>query len=517
MSSMTRLGLTLMGLAVALGILGDVLLRPLPLGVNLAVWMVCFAATIVAVARWQQRPLGATSGLLAAALVFAALPAWRASPVLLGLDLLAVLVVLGLMPAGVSLTRLATAGLSGYAANLTRAGTYLGTGPVLGAVYSIAWPEVRAASRLEAALPAVRGTMLAVPLVMVFAVLFSSADANFDQMIVGLFDWNVREVVAHIVITSIGAYLAAGALGYLLVAQDVSVPTDGVRHMMTLSIVEIGMALAALDVLFLIFVVVQAPYLFGGALTIERLETLSYAEYARRGFFELVTAAALVLPLLITADWSLHRTRRRDRITFRLLAGGLVGLVFIVMASAVQRMMLYQSEYGLTELRVYTTAFMGWLAVLFLLFLGTVWRGAPRPFAAAALGSGLLAIVALHILNPDDLIARTNVIRPNFDALYASSLSADAVPALLASLPHLAEAERTVVAGCLHHRWGQPDGPDWRTWNLARATGRQLALANAEQLPNLDAAGWTLAGVGKAACTTGKLPYQRAGERTPQR
>ena len=379
------------------------------------------------------------------------------------------------------------------------------------------WPEVRAATRWEAALPVLRGTLLAVPLVLVFAVLFSSADANFDQMIAGLFAWEIDEAIAHVLIASIGAYLAAGALNYLFLAADEPAPTEGVRGMMTLGIVEIGMALAALDALFLAFVVVQAPYLFGGALTIERLATLSYAEYARRGFFELVTVAALVLPLLIAADWSLRRTRRRDTVIFRLLAGGLVALVFIVMASAVQRMLLYQSEFGLTELRVYTTAFMGWLAVLFLLFLGTVWRGAPKPFAAAALDSGLLAIVALHVLNPDDLIARTNAMRPNFDALYNSSLSDDAVPALVASLPNLTEAERTVVAGCLLHRWGKPDAPDWRSWNLARTEGRQLALANVEHLAGLDPTAWTAAGAASAGCFTGTLPYQRAGERTPER
>ena len=34
----------------------------------------------------------------------------------------------------------------------------------------------------------------------------------------------------------------------------------------------------------------------------------TYAEYARRGFFELVAVAALVLPLLLCAHWLVRRT-----------------------------------------------------------------------------------------------------------------------------------------------------------------------------------------------------------------
>ena len=75
MSSMTRLGLALMGLAAALGVLGDLVLRPLPLGINVALWTACFAAGVVAVAVWQARTLGASRWLLLTALVFAAFPA----------------------------------------------------------------------------------------------------------------------------------------------------------------------------------------------------------------------------------------------------------------------------------------------------------------------------------------------------------------------------------------------------------------------------------------------------------
>src|SRR5262245_41251763 len=94
-----------------------------------------------------------------------------------------------------------------------------------------------------------------------------------------------------------------------------------------------------------------------------------------QGFFELVGVAALVLPLLLAAHWLLRKEKARDEIVFRVLAGAQIALLFVMMVSAFQRMRLYQREYGLTELRVYTTVFMGWLAVVFVWFTMTVLRG----------------------------------------------------------------------------------------------------------------------------------------------
>jgi Domain of unknown function (DUF4173) len=64
----------------------------------------------------------------------------------------------------------------------------------------------------------------------------------------------------------------------------------------SLGIVEIGIVLGLLDLLFLTFVVIQVRYLFGGAGRVAATAGLTHTEYARRGFFELVTVTALALP-----------------------------------------------------------------------------------------------------------------------------------------------------------------------------------------------------------------------------
>src|SRR5439155_15568837 len=124
---------------------------------------------------------------------------------------------------------------------------------------------------------------------------------------------------------------------------------------------------------------------FGGDTRVQVTPGLTYAEYARHGFFELVTVSALVLPVLLATHWQLKKEKRGHDWLFRLLAGVLVLQLFVVMASAMQRMLIYHVAYGMTELRFYTTAFMGWLAIVWVWFLATVLRGQRKRFAFGAL------------------------------------------------------------------------------------------------------------------------------------
>ena len=168
---------------------------------------------------------------------------------------------------------------------------------------------------------------------------------------------------------------------------------------------------------------------------------MTYADYARHGFFELVIVAVLVLPLILGADAVADGTRRQLRLV-RGLAVTLIALVGVVIASALQRLWLYQEQFGLTELRVYATGVVLWLAVVFVWLAVTVLRGRRHLFATGAVALGFAATLSLNVLDPDALIARTNVARPQADVSYLASLSDDAVPTLLRA----ASAARSVAA-----------------------------------------------------------------------
>jgi hypothetical protein len=215
--------------------------------------------------------------------------------------------------------------------------------------------------------------------------------------------------------------------------------------------VPLIVVLALLDALFLGFVAVQAVYLFGGADTLIRTG-MTHSEYARRGFFELVTVAALVLGLILLFDWLARFADRKARLAISLLHGLLILLTLAILASALIRMRLYELEFGLTQLRFYTTAFMAWLAAVLFLTAATVlplrspYGPGRRRFAFGALVAILALVAFLDLANPDAWIARVNLDRaangvgqPLDVAYLTGGLSLDAVPVNVTGLDQVSD------------------------------------------------------------------------------
>jgi Domain of unknown function (DUF4173) len=474
-SERTKLGLGVLGAAAVLGLLGDLLLRATPWGLNVFLWVLALVALVWGVAAWRGVGLhGEGRWLAVPLLLFSALFIWRDSNTLATLTGLALLAALFLAALRTRSGRLVIAGLADYLYWVLQAAIYAYVGLVPLALKDVAWREVRP-GRFSPVLAVVRGLAIAVPLMLFFGALFVAADAVFEHLISDLFGFDIAELVNHVLLFALFAWVSGGLLRPALVGGEFP-PVQRPTYL-RLGIVELGVAMGLLNALFLLFVLVQVRYFFGGRDLVSGLTGLTYAEYARRGFFELVTVTALVLPLLLFAHWLLRTDKRSHTRLFALLASSLVCLLFVVMASAFERMRLYTEAFGLTELRLYATAFMLWIFAVLLWFLLTVLRNRRERFAFGTLVAGFVAIAVLNVLNPDALIVRTNVARmeagKTFDAPYLTSLSADAVPPLLASLSSMSGADRRTVEEALRSRWSSPGG-DWRTYNLGRSRAREM-------------------------------------------
>jgi hypothetical protein len=249
-----------------------------------------------------------------------------------------------------------------------------------------------------------------------------------------------------------------------------------------------GLALGVVNVLFLSFVAVQVGYLFGGASHLLRTAGLTAAEYARRGFFELTAVSALVLPMLLAAHALVRPSDRGHLRLYRVMSVTMLGLLAAIMTSALARMRLYTEAFGLTESRLYATAFMLWLALVFVWFAATVLRGRAERFPTGALVAGLGMLGMLHVANPDALIVRVNAARAAaglpFDSSYVTGLSDDAVPALLEALPALPADARLAIAKRLTARSRTPawNRADWRSWNWGRAHARTALAARLDAI-----------------------------------
>ncbi len=341
-----------------------------------------------------------------------------------------------------------------------------------------------------------RGAAIALPLLLIFGSLFWAADAAFAAIVKNSLQFDGVQIWQHALLAGGTFWCACGFLQsmhgkgkeqalHLQEALETPIETayptahgDGKQKEFSLGIVEVSVVLGMMNLMFLTFVFVQAQYFFGGSNLVEATTGLTYADYARRGFFELVTVAALLLPVLLSLDFLFKASTRNQLLIFRSLNLLQLGLLFVVMISAVQRMRLYQFEYGMTELRFYTTAFMGWIFVVCLVFIATVLRGKRHRFAFASVSSGLLVVIALHAINPDALIVQANVNHARagktFDVQYALSLSNDAVPDLIALAPQLSRENQKIIWDSLKGEYKQAWKTDWRSWNLSRARAYEV-------------------------------------------
>jgi len=297
--------------------------------------------------------------------------------------------------------------------------------------------------------PVVRGILIALPIVAIFASLLSSADVVFGQRVeefIELFNLeNLPEYIFRLVYILVFAYALAGI--YLHAAsksKDERLVGEEKPVMPAfLGFTEATIVLGSVAALFAAFVFVQFQYFFGGQANIQ-IDGYTYSEYARRGFGELVAVAFFSLLLILSAS---SITRRESEIQRRVFSGlgiGIVVLVLVMLVSAFQRLLLYEAAYGFSRLRTYTHVFILWLALLLVAVVVLEILHRERAFALAAVIASLGFVLSLGIMNVDGFIVRQNISRAlqggelkvsqtgraEFDATYLSELSLDAVPAL---------------------------------------------------------------------------------------
>lgn len=484
--SSTGIGLV----ALAAGLLGQYLFVDAAFGINVPIATVALLA-----AGWLVRdearpaPRLADAWLAPAAVILAAFVALRGDVTLVTLDILGAIVLSGAALASVGGLRVLErpfAALVALAGRLALSALTAGARPL--AAIATAIPTMRGSSRGSQIAPVLRGLLIAAPLVILFVVLFSSADAVFARITEDLLDWNVDfgSVPGRLAVMAVVAWVAAGLLAFVATGEDRAPrPASSVAapDRFRLGSAEAVTVLVVLDLLFIGFVVLQGAYLFGGRDTLAA-SGLTYAEYARRGFFELLAVAFLVGGLILAME-AFVRARSRAYVA---AAIGLVVLTIAVLASAFLRLRLYQDAYGWTELRFYVLAAIIWLAIGAVMAIATVATDRTRWLVhgmfVLSVGFGL----AFNVIGPVRLIAEQNVERAihpelvapggetGLDVTYLASLGDDALSVVAdhrCALPGsvAAEAFDTVEAWTYRLAHDQP-GKTWQAWNLSRERGR---------------------------------------------
>lgn len=414
--------------------------------------------------------------LLAAASVVSVFLFLRASPWLLVMDLVTIVVLVSLACSAERDALPFVSRCSGFVRRLWATG-----GAVLTAL-------PRATQALGTLLPkgstgtrrvlwqVLRGLLLAGPILVVIGVFLAWADPVFASLFDLDLDLGLGPVFAHAAIAGAAIWIACGWF-----VQASRPPVRATAAPVSIGSIEGLVVMAGLTTLYGVFALSQLVVSRRGADYVVARTGLTYAEYARSGFFQLLWVAAVTVVVLVSLRSVVRLGSPRARRLFALLGAAAASLTLVIVHSAVVRLQLYDDVFGLTRLRYFSAAFAWWLAVVFVLvgvaMALTATRFGERDRLLFALGCSAVAlVVVLNLVNPDRVIAQHNIERAAdgaaFDADYAVTLSSDATPVLLEVLPSLDEPARAVLSAelCDQARSGEPVGWNLSLWRAASAT-----------------------------------------------
>ena len=438
-------------IVILLGWSFDFLFWRKPLGVNFAIFVVLCLATGIVLLRMDGLRLARGTGLLLFPItLLAAMTFVRLEPMTVFLSISMVFFLMGVF---------ALTFLSGDWVRYTLFDYVFGYLQLIGSM--IARPigfaaENRRSSSEQPSLsekrttqvwPILRGIVIALPIIAIFASLLASADPIFAKRLEGLVDLfkidNLPEYIFRLAYILIFAYVLAGAFLHAAQKSDEKVQ-EKTWISPFLGFMEASIVLSSVVLLFVTFVVIQFQYFFGGQANIT-IEGYTYSEYARKGFGELVTVAFFSLLLLLGLGAITRRETENRRRTFSILGVGLVVLLIVMLIAAFQRLVLYEAAYGFSRLRTYTHVFMIWLGLLLVAVVVLEVLHRERAIGLAMIVASLGFIVSLNVLNVYAFIVRQNIQREirsttdktfalgraDLDAQYFLDLSDDAIPPLV--------------------------------------------------------------------------------------
>lgn len=449
-------------------------------GLNWVLWTAAASIGLIVLARARGTLDSSTLVMLGTATLFAGGASITADGMMHALICLSVMLFLAL-----AMLLAVNSGFGRITAFFVVSAPFVAGGTALGESFT---RVVEATSMLRStrARAGVRGALITIPIVVIFALLLSNADPTFagwrDEIARIIETWSFipRTIFFFAMMTIVlGAYSFAARTPASIMAPGVSTPVSPNRW---LGATERLILISAITALLWLFIAVQLSYLFGNVPTIPGSD-MTFAEYAQRGFGELTIVATLSIVLILVSE-RYGRLNGHAR-ALKALTIALLLAVIIILASAFHRVLLYEAAYGFTVSRLYAQAYMVVLAaallalamgVLTVLDTGILFR---RVFSVA-----VIAFAMLVFWNHEAWIASANIDRyagtGKLDVKYITTeLSPNAIPVIVARLATLPDPIRTDIRDAIvaRYRSGRVLPNDrWFEWNYRRDQAR-AALA----------------------------------------
>lgn len=277
----------------------------------------------------------------------------------------------------------------------------------------------------------------------VFVLLLLSYDDGFKSILRDLFDFNFSDLAK--LLSSLWFALPLGMYGFGLYnsarinAMKDRFTAESCKTMLQKIRILPGLTaiVSVLPILFLyaVFFVSQWKYYVSG-FTGVLPEHFSYAEYARQGFFELCAVSVLNLLLIVSIIFFMKRNHKGKSLALKLIATAFCLCTLILICTAMAKLIMYISIYGLTQKRIYAMWLMLLIGIVYLILaLGQFFCKIKT--VAACLSVAILMFACLAVCNVNALCASYNVDRylsgdlKSIDADAMEELGDSAIPSLV--------------------------------------------------------------------------------------
>ncbi|PGY12914.1 DUF4153 domain-containing protein [Bacillus sp. AFS031507] len=269
------------------------------------------------------------------------------------------------------------------------------------------------------------GIAISLPILFVVLNLLISADAQFERLIGGIPQWfqfiNVERIMRLIVML----ILTAAFFGFMQILYNrhmnvIKQQTNGQQFQMD-GIIAITV-LVIINAVYLLFTVVQFRYFFSGTLQAD----FTFAEYARKGFFELLFVTLINLSITVIVLTFVNRATSFMRRATQIMLTILVLASSVMLSSAFLRLSMYEEAYGFTFTRVLVHSFMIFLVVIFTYTLVKIWVEKLSLFHFYFITS-LIYYTAITVIDLDKIVVKENMNRyevsGKIDVHYLNNLS----------------------------------------------------------------------------------------------
>ena len=249
---------------------------------------------------------------------------------------------------------------------------------------------------------------ITIPIVIVIVAILASADSVFNNMIFNILNvfTNIFSsidfsgfIIRLILIICIFIYLSSFFYNITKYEEE-SVLENDTNESKKIESMTLKMVLTALNIVYLIFCIIQINSLF------MQKTNINYADYARQGFFQLMIVSIINLIVILIAKK--YGEENNKYINFMEIL--MIIFTFIIIVSSAVRMYFYEQAYGYTLLRLLVYCVLLTEAILLIptiLYILNKHRNLIKTYFTII----VVMYIGMNIINFDAIIANRNINR----------------------------------------------------------------------------------------------------------